>query len=87
MTEPSDILGRFTRKERLAVGLAIYGLGDLLAAMSADEIAAFGAVLCGEATGLMKPADVDPGDADGAMEQLAGRLATFRAASEEFDGA
>lgn len=85
MTEPSDVLGCFDRWGRFQVGFALYGLADRLAAMTAAEIEAFGVVLCGEASGLMRPRDVEPGQAREALACLSARLVTFLAARAEVD--
>lgn len=86
MTEPSEVLGRLPPQTRCEVGMFIYSLADRLADLDAQGLAAFGAVIAGEASGLMVPGEVDPTDPDASMEQLAGRMRTFVRCWEEMNG-
>src|SRR5690606_2531667 len=55
MTAPSEVLGAFDRRTRWAIGEALVGLAPELARLTADEVAAFGVVVMGDASGLMRP--------------------------------
>lgn len=56
--KPSDILGLFAPSTQAAAGLIIYALADQLAVLSEHELAAFGVVVAGDATGWLGPNEV-----------------------------
>lgn len=56
--EPSEILGAFEPSARVAAGLVMWGLAEQLAGMTEEQIAAFGVVIAGQASGWMPAGEV-----------------------------
>lgn len=86
---PSEVLRDFSPAKRVAVGIAIYGLADRLAGLSAVEIASLGVAITGQASGWMPPDEVGHpmtvAEVDDKAAVLWERLAAARAWDDQLE--